>query len=1003
MQMEFKEELCDMFSQIWDHIPDSQNFTEEIIVDERIETIPMDVPAIVTHNTNVKLLEKMDVEILHGLIPIKTLMFDDTNDDNGQANGVEIKDEGYYTVEPVDEFIKTKNIQTLKSLRRKRELTNQDGIDNMNTQDNMHVTLNSSDTFIKQIDIEHDNSIPLSGITIDNVLNKYGQDKIFNLRKSNQYGAICHMSNVDVLCEELIFNATQLNFPAAAVRRITFEFCRWLNETELSKIQCNQREKFTSVNSIEWFKLPISLYFDIPIMAKLLNIPYNLIIIKEGVLFQMLSLSDTTFELQPIDHLDFHTNQILAIIIDDHVTVPLLPIKKLWNISNLAKNTILPLDLCEDVSSYFKEEDKAINTYITPYIDPRIIFIAHRNPTDFMFMLPNIPYLTELNSEIKIDKLSDVCEFEYNRYCKALSCVENLIEIHRWHSLVCFIHLLANGELTQSEQIFIAGISRTNEYYIELSPRDCLYNTIRASFSVYQKWFKDWHANRKIQIVHNDECDDLYTDVKVKSQHKHSNIKQNIPIDVNNLFFNTMMKHLNQDRHRFDFSDFNQQITHGHFLALHACVEFVSDLQITKELCDVIRSNLSLDLDIISLYSKSLSDYLKMDLVVYFPEYNELRLIDATKQFKIRLIEFNCTNKTIKMFKYTNTFHASMQKSYNYKVSISNGMSNKEMFITCFKKESDLAVVKQFSLCNNHRYDGLVDQPSIIGKGRPNYPNTKDQSVDHHPKISQVKHASVEQGHLINNYDLMKFALCHQNYKRIFNNQLFSEAPISDENLFRLKLEVNTGQHILAFTHVSFHKDGKVKTTYVTFITVDIDCSHVHQALLPRCVFHIQKGKPILYAANKTFVTGGSERRIEVVFNHLKEYIKETGIRSRDIHTLNSKSDQLITTCLTPFILSSMSMRKALQDNGDLSFTSQCVRKCQMSFKDDRINLPCGTSVHESTVDLHKHACLLEYYRLGLYKEKNNMNRCGFSCVECHSRYPNQLCANVCRLICRGM
>lgn len=249
----------------------------------------------------------------------------------------------------------------------------------------------------------------------------------------------------------------------------------------------------------------------------------------------------------------------------------------------------------------------------------------------------------------------------------------------------------------------------------------------------------------------------------------------------------------------------------------------------------------------------------------------------------------------------------------------------------------------------------------------------------------------------------MKFALCHQNYKRIFNNKLFTEAPISDENLFRLKLEVNTGQHILAFTHVSFYEDGRVKTTYVTFITVDIDCSHAHQALLPRCVFHMQKGKPVLYAANKTFVTGGSERRIEVVFNHLKEYIKRTGISSRDIHTITSQSDQLITTCLTPFILSSMSMRKAVQDNGDLSFTSQCVRKCQISFKDDRIKLPCGISVHESTVDLHKHACLLEYYRLGLYKEKNNMNRCGFSCVECYSRYPNQLCANVCRLVCRGM
>ncbi|AAZ94071.1 VP4 [Dinovernavirus aedis] len=1003
MQMEFKEELCDMFSQIWDHIPDSQNFSEEIIVDEKIETVPMDVPAIVTHSTNVKLLEEMDVEIVHGLNPIKTLMFDGINDDDEQGNVGETRDEGYYTVEPIDEFVKTKTVQTLKSLRRKRGVTSQDGADDTNKHDNMHMMLQNGHTSIQSIEIEHDNAVPLSGVVIDNILNKYGQDKIFNLRKHNQYGTIYHISDVNMLCEELICNATQLNLPAAAVRRITFEFCRWLNETELLKLQCNQLEKFVSVDSTEWFKLPVSLYFDIPIMAKLLNIPYNLIIIREGVLFQLLSLSDTTFELQQVEHLDFHTNQILAIIIDDHVTVPLLPLKKLWNISDLAKNTDLPLDLCEDVSSYFKEEDKAINTYITPYIDPRIIFIAHRNPTDFMFMLPNIPYLTEVNSEIQIDKLSDVCEFEYNRYRKALFCVENLIEIHRWHSLVCFIHLLANGELTQSEQIFIAGISRTNEYYVELSPRDCLYNTIRASFSAYQAWFKDWRANRKIQKIQNNGNDSLHTVIEVKSQQECPNIEQNTSINVNNLFFNTIIKYLDHEQHRFNFSDFNQQIAHGHFEALHASVEFVSEIQITREFCDVIRSNLPLNLDIISLYSKSLSDYLKMDLVVYFPEYNELRLIDATKQFKIRFIEFNCTKKTITMFKYTTTFHASMQKSYNYQVSISNGMSNKEMFITCFKKESNLAVVKQFSLRNNHRYDGIIDQPNIIGKGRPNYPNTKEQSVDHHPKISQVKHASVEQGHLINNYDLMKFALCHQNYKRIFNNQLFSEAPISDESLFRLKLEVNTGQHILAFTHVSFYEDGKVKTTYVTFITVDIDCSHVHQALLPRCVFHIQKGKPILYAANKTFVTGGSERRIEVVFNHLKEYIKETGIRSRDIHTLNSKSDQLITTCLTPFILSSMSMRKALQDNGDLSFTSQCVRKCQMSFKDDRINLPCGTSVHESTVDLHKHACLLEYYRLGLYKEKNNMNRCGFSCVECHSRYPNQLCANVCRLICQGM
>lgn len=1000
-----------MFSQIWNHIPDRQQFDEEIIIEEEIITTEMDVPTIVTHNTNVQLLKELEVDVTPGLNPIKTLLIADDECENESYDDDNVNDDELpYVIKATTDYVKPNNIQTLKGFRLKRDtLQDRSTINETKIEPNKIELMEKQDntTTIKdnQYDVV-DNNMPLNGVTVDKILHKYADNKIINLNQNNQYGTFCNIANINVICEELICNATQLNLPSTAVKRITFEFCKFLNETEFLKLQCNQVTKLNSKPLIdEWIKTPVSLYFDIPIIAKLLNIPYNLIIIKNGKLSETLALSNDTFKLEPTKKIDFHVNQILAIIIDDFVTVPQLPLKKLWNISDLAKNTILPLDLCEDVSSYFKEEDKAIDVYITPYIDPRIIYIAHRDPTDFMFMLPNIPYLAELNSGINVNKLDDVCEFEYNRYRQALMCVENLVEIHRWHSLVCFIHLLANGELTQSEQIFIAGISRTNEYYIELSPRDCLYNTIRASFKVYQAWFKNYRNTvHQIQEPKNSEVIKVsYNNIQEKER-----IDQNIngngaQINVNALFFDTMTKHLNNQQHKLDFSDFNNQVTYGHFEALHAGVEFVSEIQVTRDLCDIIRGNLSLDLDIISLYSKSMSDYLKMDLVVHFPEYHELRLIDATKQFKIRLVEFNCTNATIKMYKYTTTFHASMQKSYNYQVHMSTGMSNKEMFITCFKKGNELVDVKQLSLCNNYKYDGAIDSPTTIGKGRPNYPNTNKQSIEHQPKTSQVKHVSVEQGHLIDNYDSMKFVLCHQNYKRIFNNKLFTEAPISDENLFRLKIEVNNGQHILVFTHVSFYEDGRVKATYITFITVDLDCSHIHQALLPRCVVHIQKGKPVLYAANKTFVTGGSERRIEVVVNHLKEYIKSTGISSREIHTITSQSNQLITTCLTPFILSSMSMRKAVQDNGDLSFTSQCVRKCQISFKDDRIKLPCGISVHESTVDLHKHACLLEYYRLGLYKEKNNMNRCGFSCVKCYSRYPNQLCANVCRLVCQGM
>lgn len=1009
--MEFKEELCDMFSQIWDHIPDKQQFVEEITMEEEVITTEMDVPTIVTHNTNVQLLKELEVNITPGLNPIKTLLIEEDECNDGRCDDESMHDEELpHEIEPIINYVKPDNIQTLKGFRRKRNaLKDISNTTEIKVEPNKIVLIEEQNDDVNLSDDRHDdvnNNVPLSGVVIDNVLHKYGKNKVVNLRQNNQYGTFCKLSNINVICEELICNATQLNLPSAAVKRITFEFCKWLSDSEFLKLQCNQVTKINSKPSFdEWTNTPVSLYFDIPIIAKLLNIPYNLIVIKNGTLSEMLALSNDTFNLEPTNKIDFHVNQILAIIIDDFVTVPQLPLKKLWNISDLAKNTILPLDLCEDVSSYFKEEDKAIDTYITPYIDPRIIYIAHRDPTEFMFMLPNIPYLADLNAEVNVSKLADVCEFEYDRYRQALMCVDKLVEIHRWHSLVCFIHLLANGELTQSEQIFIAGISRTNEYYVELSPRDCLYNTIRASFKAYQTWFKSYRDNvRQFSEPTVKDVNKVNSNtIQGKEQTDHDTEEKRAKINVNALFFNTMIKHLTNQQHRLDFSDFNNQVTHGHFEALHAGVEFVSEIQVTRELCDIMRGNLSLDLDIISLYSKSMSDYLKMDLVVYFPEYHELRLIDATKQFKIRFVEFNCNDATIKMYKYTTTFHASMQKSYNYQLHMSNGMSNKEMFITCFRKETDLVTVKQLSLRNNYTYEGVIDKPIAIGKGRPNYPNTTNQPIEHQPKTSQVKHVSVEQGHLIDNYESMKFALCHQNYKRIFNNKLFTEAPISDENLFRLKLEVNTGQHILAFTHVSFYEDGRVKTTYVTFITVDIDCSHAHQALLPRCVFHMQKGKPVLYAANKTFVTGGSERRIEVVFNHLKEYIKRTGISSRDIHTITSQSDQLITTCLTPFILSSMSMRKAVQDNGDLSFTSQCVRKCQISFKDDRIKLPCGISVHESTVDLHKHACLLEYYRLGLYKEKNNMNRCGFSCVECYSRYPNQLCANVCRLVCRGM
>lgn len=990
MSKPFTDELCEMLSKIWDFIPETQEFAQGMNVmdnDEVSNVMIDDTKIILTNATTLHDHTPPDVEITDDPIPIKTLT-----------------------------------------------LLDEDITDILNNDDDDDMTFCTKRTLqhVLQSDEEYNHLKKCTDITVYDIINEQDKYKVIGIDDVYKYSEPIHLTDIDIACVDVFLASVSNNINDKQVKRITYSVSKPLPNHEFQKLQVNQMKFSTNdVSYEEWMSSPLTPCFDFPIMAKLLNIPMNVITIRQNKLVRISSLSEQSFELKEVSEIDISERGINIIINDNDLVIPYIQYSKMYHITAMFQDILLPLHLCKDTSSYFPDEDKYVDIIIKPYDDPRKLYIAHRDNNDFLLIMPNLIYLADVPNleELKCNNVDSLCDYEYNRCFDYVSDINNMIHIQRYYSLVSFISGMSQLINANVGDQINRGVKRANECFLSRPGTD--HNYIRQNIIDSRKHYEALFNMIKASNTTNDGINDsddglsLESDINACTPNASTsvmegtnnvcnnieqplNVHEKSVIDADKLFFDVIRNQMDNLNNRHNYTEFQLDIPNQHYKDLSSNIYGTEKVDITRSLCSILRQNAESCDDVLTIYAKTIAEYLSSDVYVTFSKYDESRLVQFTHNPIIYHIQFDFSNNSIFKSRYSTTHHASMQKAYNYDYIQSDVKFMSNMFINCYYvHKHDHVLVHQIKLVIDlpESINTVYDTYPIVTKGRPNYPNSISQNTFNETgtihKKREICILDVERGHIINNNYEMYGILKSFRYGKSFKKFLFSEAPKSDETLLRIHLTLNSGQHVLMFTHVKFNSENKPVSTYLTLYVIENEMSNVHQALISRSVFRIDSRGPILYAANKLCVTGDIEKKIQPFFSILKDHIRCTGIRDRTVLSNDCSVQHFTTSTITPYILSGMSLRKDANNNDILSLSTLCKRNNHMTInKDNMLGLPCGVSVHNTMVDIHKHTCILDFYKLGLFGEVNNMDRYGFKCGKCFSVYPNEICALACANSC---
>uniref|UniRef100_A0AB38Z2F1 Uncharacterized protein n=1 Tax=Quibebe spinareovirus TaxID=3078415 RepID=A0AB38Z2F1_9REOV len=217
---------------------------------------------------------------------------------------------------------------------------------------------------------------------------------------------------------------------------------------------------------------------------------------------------------------------------------------------------------------------------------------------------------------------------------------------------------------------------------------------------------------------------------------------------------------------------------------------------------------------------------------------------------------------------------------------------------------------------------------------------------------------------------------------------LFTKVPSDASTKCRILIAFNTNQHVLVFAHTARGR------RFITILLIDVDTSHYNPVLLPRHVLEFKKNGEFLLHF-KTKFTPYQFEEMEPFLELLRHEF--TVNRADSIPVLEFYVENQITSAFTPFIMSSISLRRRI--NGyctSLSIT--CLSKSHIRIRNGILMMGCGFVPDLTCVDLHKHSCIPPHYQATPTALSHSYP--GIRCDIYENENPNDPCAVISKFHC---
>lgn len=433
----------------------------------------------------------------------------------------------------------------------------------------------------------------------------------------------------------------------------------------------------------------------------------------------------------------------------------------------------------------------------------------------------------------------------------------------------------------------------------------------------------------------------------------------------------------------------------------------VDVLPMTVDLFSLITNNMDAYSKVDSpsmVFARSLADYIRSDVLIRFLDHNEYVHVVCNEAATLKMYLVSFKAGLLAEVEVHSTGSFPMNKSYNYNHDLVEANSLKNMIVYEYKQSNDVWMMTSYTHKGYYVHKGECD-PKLtrqqIASSRPNYPDSVSQSDVIRPKQRQVVMMYDNAGHKILNYDdMLRDVTCSTNgessplHNLPIKRNLFTEVPSNVSTHYRGYLRISEAQYVIIFSHLRIDDSTASGVSSVGFTLVYYDTimkGSVVQPILPRIVYSLKKGIYTLEAnANGGRIILSFADAIQM---HLTKLLG-SGRKLRDYTPYHDviQTIEHVSLITTPYMLSSLSVRKCSMTGEVVSFTTQCGGTLGFKVMGEVLHLGCGIKVDHTTPDLHKHSCVLKYYR----SMKPDNRYPGFKCKKCGQVYAYNFCAERC-------